>query len=521
MFFFSLAVFFTRILCLKAESSYEAQSRLETNLFNNYSKEIRPVLNLNENVTVSVGISLSRIQEMNDKSQVLTLSLWVRQVWYDPRLTWNRSDYAMTKQIHVDPDKIWVPDLKVYNEVSTHLDHGLDQLHTKAIVYSTGKIKWMSPSVKKLSCHVDMTFFPHDTQNCGIKIGSWTYDGYALDVRPESYTMDVSKSPSNPEWQLISTSVQRHEEKYKCCPEPYPDVTYTVMIKRRERSYWMNFIFPGVFLTVLTMMSFMTAAQDTGERISLVLTALVSMFFFLKLVSERTPASDTTPLLSVYFVMLSFEIGLILYSVCLSLNAYHKHPALGEMPNYVRSLVLGKLGNLWTLREDRERIGRRLGALEDLSQMKENIKNELENIKNGLSSSKSGLECRGEASFDKQCNGDCLKTREREDIIDEAVDRSIVQLEDVHDTEESSSRNASTVVANSETEICACSIMIKKMVKGNKRLLFAIRQIVFVARQLDKTSSEKENWLIAATILDRVFLVLFVICFVIISVVSG
>lgn len=61
--------------------------------------------------------------------------------------------------------------------------------------------------------------------------------------------MDVSKSPSNPEWQLISTTVQRHEEKYKCCPEPYPDVTYIVMIKRRERSYWMNFIFPGIFLT--------------------------------------------------------------------------------------------------------------------------------------------------------------------------------------------------------------------------------------------------------------------------------
>ena len=56
------------------------------------------------------------------------------------------------------------------------------------------------------------------------------------------------------------------------------------------------------------MMTFITAAQDTGERISLVLTALVSMFFFLKLVSERTPASDTIPLLSVYFVVLSFEV---------------------------------------------------------------------------------------------------------------------------------------------------------------------------------------------------------------------
>ena len=59
---------------------------------------------------------------------------------------------------------------------------------------------------------------------------------------------------------------------------------------------------------VLTMMTFLTPASDTGERIGLVLTSLVSMFFFLKLVSERTPASDTIPLLSVYFVMLSFEV---------------------------------------------------------------------------------------------------------------------------------------------------------------------------------------------------------------------
>lgn len=60
---------------------------------------------------------------------------------------------------------------------------------------------------------------------------------------------------------------------------------------------------------VLTMMSYVTAATDTGERISLVLTSLVSMFFFLKLVSDRTPASDTIPLLSIYFVVLSFEVG--------------------------------------------------------------------------------------------------------------------------------------------------------------------------------------------------------------------
>jgi hypothetical protein len=58
------------------------------------------------------------------------------------------------------------------------------------------------------------------------------------------------------------------------------------------------------------------------------------------------------------------------------------------------------------------------------------------------------------------------------------------------------------------------------MVKGNKRLLFAIRQIVYVARQFDKTSAEKESWLIAAIILDRVFLVFFVIVFIIFSLIN-
>ena len=51
-------------------------------------------------------------------------------------------------------------------------------------------------------------------------------------------------------------------------------------------------------------MAFVTSA----ERIGLVLTCLVSMFFFLKVVAERTPPSDTVPLLSIYYVMLSFEV---------------------------------------------------------------------------------------------------------------------------------------------------------------------------------------------------------------------
>ena len=61
----SNAVMFSELNSLiSAESSYEAQSRLEAVLLKNYSNSIRPVLSYKDNVTVTVGISLSRIQDL-------------------------------------------------------------------------------------------------------------------------------------------------------------------------------------------------------------------------------------------------------------------------------------------------------------------------------------------------------------------------------------------------------------------------------------------------------------------------
>ena len=101
-----------------------------------------------------------------------------------------------------------------------------------------------------------------------------------------------------------------------------------------------------------------------------------------------------------------------------------------------------------------------------------------------------------------------------------STDRSSVRLEDITDSEYPTKHASFVEKPSHESPPCRCSRLIKNMIKGNKRLLFAIRQIVYVARQLDKTASEKESWLIAATILDRVFLVFFFIMFIIFSLIN-
>jgi nicotinic acetylcholine receptor len=59
---------------------------------------------------------------------------------------------------------------------------------------------------------------------------------------------DVSNYQANGEFDLISFSSVKHIEFYSCCPEPYPDITYTIKLKRRPLFYVFNLILPCILI---------------------------------------------------------------------------------------------------------------------------------------------------------------------------------------------------------------------------------------------------------------------------------
>jgi len=56
------------------------------------------------------------------------------------------------------------------------------KLITKATIHPNGFIVWKPPAIYLSLCPIDVEFFPFDEQTCTIKIGSWTYDGFSVNI---------------------------------------------------------------------------------------------------------------------------------------------------------------------------------------------------------------------------------------------------------------------------------------------------------------------------------------------------
>ena len=74
---------------------------------------------------------------------------------------------------------------------------------TNVVVKHNGSCVYIPPGIFKSSCKIDITWFPFDDQKCQMKFGSWTYDGYSLDLRLPEEGADLSTYIPSGEWMLI------------------------------------------------------------------------------------------------------------------------------------------------------------------------------------------------------------------------------------------------------------------------------------------------------------------------------
>uniref|UniRef100_A0A3Q3KWI4 Neuronal acetylcholine receptor subunit alpha-7-like n=1 Tax=Mastacembelus armatus TaxID=205130 RepID=A0A3Q3KWI4_9TELE len=271
----------------------------------------------------------------DEKNQVLMTNAWLQLYWTDIYLSWNPENYPGVQNLRFPSDQIWTPDILLYNSADERFDA---TFHTNVLVNASGYCQYIPPGILKSTCYIDVRWFPFDVQKCNLKFGSWTHNGWLLDL--QMLDVDTSTYIPNGEWDLVGVPAKRNELYYECCKEPYPDVTFTVTMRRRTLYYGLNLLIPCVLISGLALLVFLLPA-DSGEKISLGITVLLSLTVFMLLVAEIMPAtSDSVPLIAQYFASTMMIVGMSVVVTVIVLQFHHHDPQGGKMPKWVRVVLL-------------------------------------------------------------------------------------------------------------------------------------------------------------------------------------
>uniref|UniRef100_A0A0M3IBF5 Neur_chan_LBD domain-containing protein n=1 Tax=Ascaris lumbricoides TaxID=6252 RepID=A0A0M3IBF5_ASCLU len=318
------------------------EQRLFKHILRNYDISVRPVINASTVVNVYMGLTLTHIFNIDERSQVLALNIWVEQSWHDERIHWDPSEFGniskLTVAIRYD-ERSQVLALNIWVEQSWHDE----------------RIHW-DPSefgnISKLTVAIRYVWTPDIVlynKNKFFFLLLGIYDRSQLDVQimerydgKDPFTRD--SFTENGEWEIVAN---RTRKLLRGRHTIFPTIVFELHLRRRMLYFLYNIIAPCVMLSILTMMQFMLPCES-GEKVTLGLTVLLAYSVFSFNIAENMPeTSEVIPLIAIYLMGI---MGISALSVCLSvvvLNMRHGAERKCNVPPWLNFLAYRVLGRFF------------------------------------------------------------------------------------------------------------------------------------------------------------------------------
>ncbi|XP_022104190.1 neuronal acetylcholine receptor subunit alpha-10-like isoform X2 [Acanthaster planci] len=461
------------------------EQKLYEDLMRNYNKKVRPVWNSSSIVKVSLALSVIQILEMDERNQILTTNVWIEQHWEDEKMRWDSDDYGGITILRIPATELWVPDITLYDNADSN-DYVSTSRTSNALVNNNGTVDlWSKPCLLKSTCKIDVKFFPFDYQECSMKFGSWTYNSFQMDLTKVFDDADLSSYVPNEQWNLTYAVVRRHAIKYICCPEEYLDVTFYFGLQRKPLYYIYNLIMPCILLSSLAMLGFFMPYDVGVVKVSLSITLILSLTVFLLLVAEMMPrTSEEVPLIGQYYAATMFLISISTAMNVFVLNVNERGGLNGkEVPRILRTNAFEFLAGICLVGPCPNRKKRRDHSHHEAHELKYKVVNTSQGTapisfqppgSGGGGSSNGGRSVRFSANLH-------TSYPEHEILMDETVD---------HHGDSSERRLAK----------------LERSVEG------ILKHMKNLQKRKEKQQQLKADWARVALVMDRVLLIIFVMC---------
>lgn len=312
-------------LCVQARGTINDLIRLRDALFENYTRDFRPVYNLSDPVYVDIELSLLAILDLDEVSGTITMNLVMKQKWIDYRLAWKPGDFANITDFLFNSTFVWKPRVHIVTSADDLSDFGSNDYDVR--IDNDGEMSTSPGKIVRATCNIDMTHFPTDSQTCTMSFLAWMT--YPSEVQLK-YTLPhiyMGYYTPNGEWDVDWSGLSNNSQYG-------PHVSMldcTLHITRRSAYYIVSMVTPVLLLCVLNPFVFLLPACS-GERISYIITMFLSLAVYMTLIDDNLPkVSDPMAGIS-YFLLLAlcysgFLVTLTILTLrCMAVRDVDKFP---------------------------------------------------------------------------------------------------------------------------------------------------------------------------------------------------
>lgn len=341
MYAVNIVIFLLKIASAANISKQNWEAELIGDLLQNYNPQARPVLDPNKTVTLELSLKLQRLEEINTKFQYIEMQGYIEMWWTDESLIWNADDYKEVSKVALLPSNVWVPSVVLVNSAGKHLYDETWYKLFKINVSNRGLVYWSPGGIFKVQCSMDVWMFPFDDQICVFWFGNWIY---TMDQVNLTHTKNAAKNMlkfydnNNGQWEVLESAVKR-SQKYYSFDNPYAEIFFGIHFKRKPLFYVTNIIILTVLLAALVILMFKLPIES-GERISMGVTLLLSFSIFILMIDSMIPeTSSTVPVITLYLVCFMTLTGLGICETVFVLSCFH-HDGQNSPPKWLNKLLM-------------------------------------------------------------------------------------------------------------------------------------------------------------------------------------
>ena len=242
---------------------------------------------------------LNGIREIDDMTQSISLSMYFKIRWFEPRLIINETAKAWTELQLGPPGEVtvsqqtlkylWYPELEIYGIEKFRIFNVLKKQSGLRITKERIIIYEVSAEVK-IACKMDFDKYPLDNQTCLFQVGS--YYGSKETIRCNSnWTYDTSKQKNLDhivtlkDLPVVHQTISLSSGDYSVCG-------FSILLSRKKTQVLFQIYMPSFMFVLASWISFIIKPDVVPGRMSMLVVILLVQINLFNNSKDKAPAAN-------------------------------------------------------------------------------------------------------------------------------------------------------------------------------------------------------------------------------------